>query len=107
VFELIAYETPEGHRPYEIWLRSLKDKMAKVRIMKRTRQIETGNLGDYASVGEGVMEFRFHFGPGYRVYFARSGTRLIILLCGGEKSSQANDIERAKEYWADWKSRSL
>jgi putative addiction module killer protein len=65
-----------------------------------------GNLGDVRSVGQGVMEMRIDWGPGYRVYFARTGRLVILLLCGGDKRSQAKDIERAKTYFEDFKTRS-
>lgn len=68
-------------------------------------QIESGNLGDWKSVGEGVNELRVHVGAGYRVYFGQHGQRLVILLCGGDKDSQQKDIVRAKAFWADWKRR--
>jgi putative addiction module killer protein len=86
---------------------SLRDKIAKVSISKRLRQLELGNPGDAKPVGEGVIELRIHTGTGYRVYLGRHGEHWIVLLCGGDKSSQAKDIERAKEYWAEWKQRQI
>jgi putative addiction module killer protein len=71
----------------------------------RLRQLEHGNLGDMKSVGEGVLEMRIHTGAGYRVYCGRHGQHWIVLLLGGDKSSQAKDIVRAREYWEDWKRR--
>ena len=67
------------------------------------RQLETGNFGDYRSVGEGVFELRFHFGAGYRIYFGEVDNTIVLLLCGGDKSSQARDIDRAKAYWMEHK----
>ena len=64
-----------------------------------------GNLGDVKPVGEGVMELRIHYGPGYRVYFSQAGSRIVLLLCGGDKKTQDRDILRAKQYWADFQSR--
>jgi putative addiction module killer protein len=75
------------------------------RIMARLRYVQAENLGDCKSVGEGVIELRFDAGPGYRIDCGRSGATLVVLLCGGDKSSQDKDIERAKEFWADWKRR--
>ena len=62
-------------------------------------------MGDYRSVGEGVYELRIDYGPGYRVYFGQVGTTIVLLLCGGDKSTQAADIRKAKEYWTDYEKR--
>ena len=85
--------TPE----FESWLDGLRDKKAQVRIAARLRHAEAGNLGDSKVVGAGVSEMRVHFGPGYRLYFTRRGNVLIIMLAGGDKSSQARDIRRAQQ----------
>ena len=77
------------------WLARLRDVQARARIAKRIDRIAQGNLGDAKSVGGGVSELRFAFGPGYRVYFTVRGKVVVILLCGGDKGSQARDIERA------------
>ncbi|MFZ2096217.1 MAG: type II toxin-antitoxin system RelE/ParE family toxin [Anaerolineales bacterium] len=82
---------------YHEWFESLKDKRAKARIDVRIRRVSLGNFGDVGPVGKGVSEFRIDFGLGYRVYFTQHGTFLVILLCGGEKSIQAKDIQRAHE----------
>ena len=76
---------------------SLKDANAKARINVRIRRMETGALGDVKPVGEGVSEARIHYGAGYRLYFCQRGDVVIVLLCGGDKSSQSKDIEIAKE----------
>jgi putative addiction module killer protein len=78
------------------WLRHLRDSKAKARILARLDSVTLGNLGDTKMVGEGVRELRVHVGPGYRIYFAQTGRIVILLLCGGDKSSQKRDIERAK-----------
>ena len=78
------------------WLVALRDIPARARIAKRIDRIALGNFGDAKSVGEGVSELRFTFGPGYRVYYMRRGDIVVILLCGGDKGSQEQDIERAK-----------
>lgn len=75
---------------------NLRDHRAKARIAARIDRLAFGNLGDVISVGAGVSEMRIHYGPGYRVYFYRHGMTLAILLCGGDKSTQAKDIKRAK-----------
>ena len=80
---------------FQRWLDGLADKRAQVRIVARLRMAETGNLGDWASVGAGVSEMRVHFGPGYRLYFTRRDRVLIIMLAGGDKSTQARDVKRA------------
>jgi putative addiction module killer protein len=81
---------------FSAWLAALADSRARARIAQRLLRAELGNLGDVASVGEGLIELRVHYGPGYRLYAARRGAELLILLCGGDKSSQARDIARAK-----------
>lgn len=78
------------------WLRALRDTQARARIAARTRRLAFGNPGDVRPVGEGVSELRIHYGPGYRVYFVQRGALLILLLCGGDKSTQDRDIETAK-----------
>jgi len=77
------------------WLIGLRDLRARTQILRRIDRAEAGNLGDVEPVGEGVSEMRIHQGPGYRVYFVQRGQTLILLLCGGDKSSQPTDIGRA------------
>lgn len=79
------------------WLRSLADKQAQKRIAQRLVRIEAGLFGDAKSVGGGVSELRINYGPGFRVYFTRRGNTLVILICGGDKSSQSRDIAKAKK----------
>ena len=81
---------------FSLWLGSLRDQRAKARIAARIRRASFGNVGDVRSVGAGVSEMRIDYGPGYRVYFVRRGDMLIVLLCGGDKSTQDRDIARAK-----------
>ena len=81
---------------FDTWLTGLKDKIGKARILQRLDAAQNGNFGDCASVGEGVSELRIHVGPGYRVYFTRRGEMVYLLLLGGDKSTQARDIKRAK-----------
>lgn len=78
------------------WLSSLRDMRAKARIVARVRQAERGNVGDTKSVGGSVSEMRIDIGPGYRLYYTRRGEVLIILLVGGDKSTQEKDIKRAQ-----------
>ncbi len=81
---------------FGLWLRKLRDQRAKARIAARIRRAAFGNIGDVRPVGAGISEMRIDYGPGYRVYFVERGNRLIVLLCGGDKSTQDRDIERAK-----------
>jgi len=83
------------------WLNGLVDRRARAKIAARIDRLAQGNPGDVVSVGEGVSELRIHFGPGYRVYFVARGRTLVILLCGGDKSSQAKDIKTAKQLARD------
>ncbi len=79
------------------WFDGLKDRRAKARIQARIDRVEMGNFGDVAPVGEGIRELRIFYGPGYRVYFIQRGPAVVILLSGGDKSTQVSDIARAKE----------
>lgn len=78
------------------WLDTLRDRQVRARIAERVRRLALGNAGDVRSVGDGISELRVHAGPGYRVYLTRRGNALILLLCGGDKSSQSRDIAKAK-----------
>ena len=82
---------------YHEWFETLKDKRVKARIDIRIRRVSLGNYGDVRPVGKGVSELRIDYGPGYRVYFLRRGNIVVILLCGGDKSTQATDIRLAQE----------
>ena len=102
----MAIQTTERFRA---WFLDLRDVKARARIQARLRNAELGNLGDCAPVGEGVSEMRIHCGPGYRLYFAQHGPELIVLLAGGDKSTQAKDIKaaialarEARERTASW-----
>lgn len=88
---------------YMAWERRLKDSRAKAAIAARIFRLANGLVGDVSPVGQGVSELRIHYGPGYRVYFQQRGTELVILLCGGDKSSQKRDIETAKQLASEWR----
>lgn len=81
---------------FSTWLAGLRDERARARILKRMDRAKAGNLGDVAPVGGGVSEMRIFYGPGYRLYFVQRGNTVIVLLCGGDKSTQDADVEEAK-----------
>ena len=85
------------------WLHALRDERARARIVLRVRRLEAGLHGDVKPVGDGLSELRIDYGPGYRVYFMRRGMFLVVLLCGGDKRTQQQDIEEAKRIAAEWK----
>lgn len=88
---------------FKRWLRGLRDVRARTRIVLRVRRMEAGNMGDAKPVGEGISELRIDYGPGYRVYFMRRGTVLVVVLCGGDKHTQQQDIATAKRIAAEWR----
>ena len=100
--EIQNYLTADGRSPFQEWLDSLKNLNAKVKIEKRLERVASGNLGDYRSVGAGVYEFKLDYGPGYRVYFGQIESIIVLLLCGGDKSTQKQNILEAREYWRDY-----
>jgi putative addiction module killer protein len=85
------------------WIENLRDRKAKQVIASRLARLELGLIGDAVSVGHGISEARIHYGPGYRIYFQVRGSEIILLLCGGDKSSQPRDIEQAKLIAAGWR----
>lgn len=93
----------ESSDTFKAWLKSLRDRAAVVRVLARVDRLALGNAGDAKPVGDGVSEMRIHHGPGYRVYFMQRGEVLVVLLCGGDKSTQAADIAAAKRIAKDWK----
>lgn len=95
-YSLVSSET------YLDWIQNLRDRRAKEIIATRLARIEFGLFGDAKAVGDGVSELRIHYGPGYRIYFQVRGAEIILLLCGGDKGSQARDIQRAKEIASIW-----
>ncbi|SFI39809.1 putative addiction module killer protein [Collimonas sp. OK307] len=82
---------------FKDWLRYLRDVQGKAKILTRIRSVSLGNLGDVEPVGEGVSELRIHCGPGYRIYFTKRGKAMVLLLVGGDKSSQKKDIKLARQ----------
>ena len=102
---LEIYVTPDGTLPFEAWVRRLRDEQARARIRARLARVRLGNLGDAHAVGAGVWELRIDYGPGYRVYYARSGTAILLILCGGDKRTQVGDIQQAQAYWQEYQHR--
>ncbi len=100
--EIQNYVSADGKCPFEDWLHGLKDLMARAIIRKRLNRVRLGNMGNTRSLSDGVSELKIDFGPGYRVYFGEDGSRIVVLLVGGDKGSQSRDIEKAKEYWRDY-----
>ena len=97
---------PSVNVPFVEWLGCLKDPVTRHRIRRWLDRVEMGNYGDYRVLGDGICELKFDFGPGYRVYFAEEGEVIVILLCGGDKSSQVLDIKTAKMFWQELLERS-
>ena len=102
--KFIIYRTALGKAPFLSW----EDRLERsVRMIIRTRldRLKEGNLGDWKVLkgAEGVCEMRINYGPGYRVYFGKEGSMIVILLLGGDKGSQDKDIEKARQYWLDYK----
>lgn len=104
MIEVREYLTTGGTSPYANWFNRLNATAAAKVTIAVTRMAQ-GNLGNAKSVGSGVQEYRIEFGPGYRIYFGRDGDRLVILLGGGTKKRQQDDIRDAQAYWADYRRR--
>ena len=99
---MIVYADEDGYEPFTAWHRELRDVQGRQRILIRIGRLEQGNYGDTAAVGDGVNELRLFFGPGYRVYFGENENTVVVLLCGGDKSTQQQDIVQAKAYWQEY-----
>jgi len=97
-----AYRTRSGECPFRKWYWSLRQRSTQLAIDTRVNRLAIGNPGDCKTVGEGVYELRIHDGPGYRVYFAYDGLTLVLLLVGGDKSTQPKDIEKAQAFLKDY-----
>ncbi len=102
---IIFYKDEKENVPARDWLFGLKDTQARRKILRRLRNVEQGYYGDFKRLTgfKELMELRFDFGPGYRFYFAEEGLRLVVLLVGGSKKTQTKDINKAEEYWNDYK----
>lgn len=103
--KVIHYQTSAGREPVADWFHDLRDPIAKKAITTRIHRVELGTLGHTDNMGEGVQGLKIDVGPGYRVYFGQDGPVIVILLCGGDKSTQDPDGRTAREYWRDYKAR--
>lgn len=101
------YQDPDGKVPYTEWIIKLRkrDPRAAAKIDTRVDRAESGNFGDYRFEREGVWELKIDYGPGYRVYYALDGDRIILLLIGGDKSSQTQDLAKAVKFWREYQTR--
>ena len=100
--ELVFYADENGNEPFQLWLDDLRDARNRRRILSRLVRVQQGNYGDVEPIGEGLSELRFFFGSGYRVYFGEDAGNIVVILCGGDKASQNQDIENAKAYWQEY-----
>ena len=104
--KIVTYKTIDGKCPFDIWFSKL-DKNFQVRIYKRLERLEEGNFGDFKKINSDISELRLMFGSGYRIYYTEHENIIVILLCGGDKSTQSKDIEIAKKYLLDLQERSF
>ena len=100
--QVVVYRTTDGNEPFSKWLAGLKGP-ARAKVVAAVERMLDGNFGTSRSVGEGVLERKINFGPGYRIYYGRDGDELVILLAGGTKKRQQADIEYAKTLWTRYK----
>lgn len=105
IFGLQVYQTVAGAQPFTVWLENLADPQARAQIRTRLDRLALGNFGDHHALDGGVFELRIDWGPGYRVYFARLGKMVVLLLCAGDKRTQTRDIKDAKAYFQDYRKR--
>lgn len=105
MLEVRRYATANGVDLFGRWLEGLRDRQAVARVLRRIDRLERGLFGDCKPCGGGVWELRVDWGPGYRVYYARAGATIILLICGGDKTTQQADIRKAQEYWNDYTQR--
>jgi putative addiction module killer protein len=103
--DIQRYVTSGGDIPFEDWFLSLRSLKTQAKVDARLQRVALGNLGDVRFVGEGVYELKIDYGPGYRIYFAQVDAIVVLLLCGGDKGSQNQDITIAKHYWKEYQER--
>ncbi|EDN72623.1 protein containing DUF891 [Beggiatoa sp. SS] len=99
MIEIREYITPEGRSPFGEWLLNLRDKKAKAKVLTRLDRVTAGNFGDHKYLSEGVYELRLTYGKGIRIYYGKEEESIILLLLGGDKSTQNRDVKTAIEYW--------
>ncbi len=102
MMDIRYYVAADGRQPFADWFAELES-VASAKVTRAIVRLEQGNFSNTKSVGEGVLEYRIDFGPGYRVYFGRDGDTLVILLTGGTKKRQQRDIDAARAYWREYK----
>ena len=103
--EIEIYKTSSGKYPFDAWFENLREIRTRAKILIRLDRLKLGNFGDCKTISNGLSELRIHYGPGIRIYYSKIGSKIILLLIGGDKGSQINDIKKAKEYLIDYKSR--
>lgn len=103
--EIELYETATGHCPFDDWFEDIQEKYTRAKILTRLDRLKLGNFGDCKALGDGISELRIHYGPGFRIFYSKIGTKVILLLCGGDKRSQTKDIKMAKEYLKEYQAR--
>ncbi|CDL81020.1 type II toxin-antitoxin system RelE/ParE family toxin [Xenorhabdus szentirmaii] len=103
--EIKHYIDKNNRNYFAEWRNQIRDIKAKIAVDRRLMRIELGNFGDHKPIREGVWELKIDVGQGYRIYYAKSGNTIVLLLCGGIKRTQSADIERACVYWRDWQQR--
>ena len=103
--ELEIYRTSNGKCPFDAWFEGIREIHTRAKILTRLDRMKLGNFGDCKAIGNGLSELRIHYGPGIRIYYSKIGNKIVLLICGGDKRSQAKDIKKAKEYLVDYKSR--
>lgn len=103
--EIELYETIAGYCPFDVWFESLRELHTRAKILTRLDRLKLGNFGDCKVLGSGIAELRIHYGPGIRIYYSKIGNKIVLLLCGGDKSSQRKDIDKAKEYLKEYQLR--
>lgn len=99
------YVTESGYDPFQDWFNNLRNRQAKAKILQRIVRASLGNFGDHKFCRDGVSEMRINIGPGYRIYYFQHGITMVVLLCGGNKSTQDDDISEAVSYRDDYLSR--